>query len=232
MKVEHRTSALLLLAVQCTALLACALTNERRKAAVRGAPAAMDALDRSLAALPTGALGTKRWNDAALEKERDPQVTGTTIDGFDAPALGRALKGVAPSSSDPWRWMNPSVTRHVADARRTGRVKGSTAPHIHELLLRGHVAFFQEQSRRAPTLDGADFKPGSYVGAVIVVNLRTASVACHAPFSAENTPDFSSKHGAAGADLLESATEDLEQNFERALLEAVRSISSSLVVRY
>ncbi len=232
MNVEHRASALLMLAVLCTALLACALTDKKRKAAVRAAPATLDALDRTLAALPSGTLGTKRCDDAALERARDPQVTGTTIDGFDAAALGRALKGVAPSSSDPWRWMNSSVTKYVTDTRRTGRVEGSTARHIHVLLQRGHVALFREQSRTAPSVAGAEFKPGSYVGTVIVMNLRTASVACHAPFAAENTPDFSSEQGAAGAELVKSAIKDLERNFDGALLEALRSISSSLVVKY
>lgn len=232
MNIRSRTATLPVLAILCAALLACAFTDKRRKDGVRGAPAALDALERAHAALPKHNVGTKRCDDAAIEKARDPKAKEASILGFDADALGRAFRGVEPKSGDPWQWISPSETRYVAEAKRDGRAKNSYAMYIHEILLRGHVALFQDQSRVAPSVAAGSFTPGRYVGAVFVMNLRTAGIACHAPFTAENTPDFAATQSGQGAELVKAAIKDLEQNFDRSLREALRSISGSVEVTH
>ncbi|HMR06310.1 MAG TPA: hypothetical protein PKA88_11035 [Polyangiaceae bacterium] len=232
MNVKSRTATLPVLAVFCAALLACAFTDKRRRAGVRGAPAALEALERAHAALPPYSSGIKHCDDPAIERTRDPKATAASIFGFDAEALGRAFKGVEPKSGDPWQWISPSETRYVAEARRDGRANGSVAVYIHEISLRGHVALFQAESRVAPSVADGKITPGRYVGAVFVMNLRTAGVACHAPFTAENTPDFAATQGTQGTELLKAAIKDLEQNFDRSLLEALRSISRSVEVTH
>jgi hypothetical protein len=167
-------------------------------------------------------------NDSELETNYKSKQPRLSLTGVDFELLLRVGASTPQLASDPWSFLSsPGLAEHLSKGgSAAGAALGSAADALREVEQRRYVVVFRSAQRELPKVDGDKFDGGMFDGHLIVMDLDTAKVACHALLEVESSDvvEFEQR-GISGKHGDRALIDDFQKQFEKVGSKALRSVS-------
>jgi hypothetical protein len=171
-------------------------------------------------------------DDAEIEKNYKAKEAKLSLPGIDYESLKR-VTGSAPAPPDAWSFLDAPVLGEQLPKSRdaSGTALSNSADALRNLELGRYVAVFRAAQRELPKVDGDKFDSGMYDGHLIVMDLDTAKVACHALLEVESSDEVEyEERGVTGKSGERALIEDFQKQFQKVGSQSLRAISKRIHV--
>lgn len=225
-------------AAPCLALLAALLACRSDPKVEAQNRADIDRVTQKLAKVfaavpdPTTLEENKPCNDAEIKANYKAKEQRLWLTGVDYEFL-KAVVNNGSTDMGPWAFLNsPGISDHLPKAReKTGTALGNAAYALRNVESARYIVVYRAAERSMPKIDGEEFDTGIFDGHLVILDLETAAVMCHALLEVENsdTVEYNTR-GITGKSDDKALRDDFEDQFEKTASKALRSIAKEAVV--